>query len=100
MRGFRCDPFEEDNSANPEQGLPETLGCHAGTYEGDSLAEKKLFDFACPRAIRKKQKSGVLFRLRRGRVVADAAADHTGSGGGIGCGVDEDEAAGGAVVGV
>ena len=42
----------------------------------------------------------MLFPHRRGSALADATAYHTGGGSGIGCGVDQDEAAGGAVVGV
>jgi hypothetical protein len=54
VRGFGCDPFEQDNSADPEQGLPETFGRYAGSYDCDALVEKKLFDFTRPRGVRKK----------------------------------------------
>ena len=63
-----------------------------------SLAEKKLFDVARLFGVGNEQKRGVVLWLRWGRVFAEAAADHAGGDGGVGRWIDEDEAAGCAVV--
>ena len=54
MCGFWCDPFEENNSANPEKRLPQTLGFHASAYDDEAFVKKNLFDFARPGGVWKK----------------------------------------------